>query len=578
MRTSQAWERFRALEASPEFERVLAAAFPYRNVALAILDLRGRLGLTQQQLAERVGTTQSVIARAESGTHPIEVTLLSRIAEATGEPLIVGFGNPGPDHQPGVATAEVHEGPGEYETSSGDELLDAFNQANTAADFETAREIVERMQEEALTPRRRVALALTAANQGDFPAAAQWAGEALEGDLPAASRDVATLVHGKALLNLRKPQKALRSLSEPADKAPYAWLIRAARADAYVELGRSRRAMDEVRIGVALAGGKPAARYHAARTAWHADQIWEALDHIALFRAAEPESHDGAMLYGSILGYIGSEYGDRDALTAAHSVFKHLLPSDDCEAVRLYAVTAMHLGEWRVAFRAASKLLRHRPEDGGDHADHSHYVQLHFLPQAFETLESLSHEQRAAAIDDAERRFGTLPIIASQRALLRAQAGDLPGTLAALGIEREKLSAASPTDQSIIAAAMYYRQDFVGAYRVLRDIEAELSRPDGLLRLAECAAAAGEVDDAQRVLGALAEGPDTAGRVAQVAMTTIGVLRAIHRAAVRPSPDLRWSALIGSDVPRAPRETLWEGEHHPTTPMLESWPARSRLN
>jgi hypothetical protein len=336
--------------------------------------------------------------------------------------------------------------------------------------------------------------------------------------------------------------------------------------------------MDEVRKGVALAGGNPAARYHAARTAWHADLIWEALDHIAIFRAAEPNNRDGAMLYGAILGYLGSEHGDEGALGIAHAVFRELLPSDDCDVIRLYAVTAMHLGDWRAAFRAASKLLRHGRQDGSGHADHSHYIRDHFLPQAFETLEGLSPEQREVVIDDAERRFGTSPVIVSHRALLRAGAGDLAGALSALGISRQDLSAASATDQSIIAAAMYYRQDFVGAYRVLRGIEAELSRPEGLLRLAECAAAAGEVDDAQRVLGMLSESPDAIGRVAQVALTTMNLQRAIHRAAGRPARDLRWLALTGPDEPRLPRETLWEGEHHPTTPMLESWPARSRLN
>jgi transcriptional regulator with XRE-family HTH domain len=38
--------------------------------------------LTQQELAERVGTSQSVISRIESGQHPTSVTMLRRLAEA----------------------------------------------------------------------------------------------------------------------------------------------------------------------------------------------------------------------------------------------------------------------------------------------------------------------------------------------------------------------------------------------------------------------------------------------------------------------------------------------------------------
>lgn len=87
MTASRAWQKLHELEASAEFLELRAREFPYRSVALSVVDLRGRLGLTQRQLAGRVGTTQSVISRLESGRHPVEVTLLARIAEAFDEPL-----------------------------------------------------------------------------------------------------------------------------------------------------------------------------------------------------------------------------------------------------------------------------------------------------------------------------------------------------------------------------------------------------------------------------------------------------------------------------------------------------------
>jgi transcriptional regulator with XRE-family HTH domain len=67
-------------EVKAEFERVSAE--------FAVLDeflkIRAAKGLTQNQIAEKIGTTQSVIARLESGKgkHSPSITTLSRYAEA----------------------------------------------------------------------------------------------------------------------------------------------------------------------------------------------------------------------------------------------------------------------------------------------------------------------------------------------------------------------------------------------------------------------------------------------------------------------------------------------------------------
>lgn len=49
-------------------------------------------GLTQHQLATRMGSTQSVIARWESGEHDITMANLSKLAEALGVEFIIRFG------------------------------------------------------------------------------------------------------------------------------------------------------------------------------------------------------------------------------------------------------------------------------------------------------------------------------------------------------------------------------------------------------------------------------------------------------------------------------------------------------
>jgi transcriptional regulator with XRE-family HTH domain len=79
------------LDARPGFREAYAEQFPYANVALAVVGLRARHDLTQRALAERVGTPQPVIARLESGRHPVEIKLLSRIATAVGESWTVAF-------------------------------------------------------------------------------------------------------------------------------------------------------------------------------------------------------------------------------------------------------------------------------------------------------------------------------------------------------------------------------------------------------------------------------------------------------------------------------------------------------
>jgi ribosome-binding protein aMBF1 (putative translation factor) len=56
-------------------------------VAQAIIEARTRVGLTQAQLARRMNTTQSVIARLESGKGRPSTTTLRNLACTTGSRL-----------------------------------------------------------------------------------------------------------------------------------------------------------------------------------------------------------------------------------------------------------------------------------------------------------------------------------------------------------------------------------------------------------------------------------------------------------------------------------------------------------
>lgn len=57
----------------------------------AMAGARQRAGLSQAQLAKRMKTTQSAIARLESGRGRPSTTTLSRFAEATGHRLKISF-------------------------------------------------------------------------------------------------------------------------------------------------------------------------------------------------------------------------------------------------------------------------------------------------------------------------------------------------------------------------------------------------------------------------------------------------------------------------------------------------------
>ena len=67
------------------------AAYDALEPAYQIARLRIEQGLTQAELAERVGTKQPSIARLESGKHEPSLDLLGRVAAALGQWLEIRF-------------------------------------------------------------------------------------------------------------------------------------------------------------------------------------------------------------------------------------------------------------------------------------------------------------------------------------------------------------------------------------------------------------------------------------------------------------------------------------------------------
>jgi ribosome-binding protein aMBF1 (putative translation factor) len=76
---------------SAEYRRERARLDPFEAIARQVILRRGELGLTQKELAERVGTSHSAISRLESGQHRASIATLERVGEALGLRLVVSL-------------------------------------------------------------------------------------------------------------------------------------------------------------------------------------------------------------------------------------------------------------------------------------------------------------------------------------------------------------------------------------------------------------------------------------------------------------------------------------------------------
>ena len=80
---------FEEIEAEALRDPEVRKAYEALEPAYQVARLRTMRGLTQKQLAALVGTTQSSIARLESGKEPPRLSFLQRVVEALGGQLTV---------------------------------------------------------------------------------------------------------------------------------------------------------------------------------------------------------------------------------------------------------------------------------------------------------------------------------------------------------------------------------------------------------------------------------------------------------------------------------------------------------
>lgn len=76
----------------------------YHAIAKLVVHRRTILGVSQRELARRVGTSEAAISRLESGRHATNVRTLRRLFEALGCRLVVGYET---QHSTGPARREL---------------------------------------------------------------------------------------------------------------------------------------------------------------------------------------------------------------------------------------------------------------------------------------------------------------------------------------------------------------------------------------------------------------------------------------------------------------------------------------
>jgi ribosome-binding protein aMBF1 (putative translation factor) len=73
----------------PAFREARERLRPWYEIRRALIGARLAAGLTQRELAERLGTTQSAIARLESGSRLPNVDTLYRLAKELGIEFVI---------------------------------------------------------------------------------------------------------------------------------------------------------------------------------------------------------------------------------------------------------------------------------------------------------------------------------------------------------------------------------------------------------------------------------------------------------------------------------------------------------
>lgn len=102
------WQELRSERASqdPDFDVHASQARLRFDLAQLVYDLRTGANLTQAELASRMGTTQSAIARLEGGGTNPSAELLQRLGNAVGVRLVLAIEGPFETPSPVIISGE----------------------------------------------------------------------------------------------------------------------------------------------------------------------------------------------------------------------------------------------------------------------------------------------------------------------------------------------------------------------------------------------------------------------------------------------------------------------------------------
>ncbi|WP_065095584.1 helix-turn-helix domain-containing protein [Enterococcus mundtii] len=78
-------------EKSEEFAHLMEIEEAKLNVALKLAELRKSAGLTQKQLAQKIGKPQSTISRVETGEMNPSIELVIELAQGLDKKLVINF-------------------------------------------------------------------------------------------------------------------------------------------------------------------------------------------------------------------------------------------------------------------------------------------------------------------------------------------------------------------------------------------------------------------------------------------------------------------------------------------------------
>lgn len=79
------------LDCDPAFRKEWERLQANEEIAWAVIRLRMKLGISQEELARRIGVSPPTISRLESGRHSPNFTTLRKIADAVGHKVVVSF-------------------------------------------------------------------------------------------------------------------------------------------------------------------------------------------------------------------------------------------------------------------------------------------------------------------------------------------------------------------------------------------------------------------------------------------------------------------------------------------------------